>query len=63
MKVFYDGLAENPITILKGLSEENKPLKNWDLVPFVSLTVVDGDSECPEDHPNVVVYNEFAGLD
>ena len=57
----YNEEAENPITILKSLDGSYVPLADWDVIPYVSLTIVDGDAECPEDHPSVVVYHKFPG--
>ena len=40
----YNKQAERPIKIIKSFGESFMPLADWDVIPFVSLTVVDGDA-------------------
>ena len=33
-------------------------LDDWDTIPLISLKVVDGNEDCPNDHPEEVIYRQ-----
>ena len=37
-------------------------LEDWETVPFVSLKVIDGKQDCPNEHPEEVIYRQSPAI-
>ena len=53
---------ELPVSLLVSNITQSNQIKqlltDWDTIPYTSLKVIDGDSFCPEDHPEEVIYRQ-----
>ena len=63
MAVLYNQ-APASLVIGDGQLEQNTTnelVSDWNVVPFISLQVVGGDQNCPEDHPEEAFFYETTG--
>ena len=59
---FYLVLEGMRSQILLDLNEYSEVRREWDTVPFVSVVTVPATKECPFDHPVLVAFDEWPGL-